>query len=229
MLLIGHRGAAALAPENTLEAFESGVRAGADMLEFDVQRTKDGELLVVHDATLFRTHKKATIVRWSSYRNIQRATENGHKIATLKEVLDMYFGRIFLNLEIKNSHVARHVMIFIKNNYITQASDWDMILLSSFKPRELVTARKLSANASLALVHNKNPFTFMLYYRRLHLSAVGFHYRRFPSLARMIAARLELFTYVYTVNNSDDAVWAQNMKIDAIVTDNPLSLRDIVK
>ncbi|MHB8632264.1 MAG: glycerophosphodiester phosphodiesterase, partial [Candidatus Limnocylindria bacterium] len=53
--IVGHRGAAALAPENTIRAFEAGVAAGVDQIEFDVQRTRDGVPIVLHDETLDRT------------------------------------------------------------------------------------------------------------------------------------------------------------------------------
>ena len=53
-LIIGHRGAKGLAPENTLPAFRAGIDAGADGVEFDVQRTVDGHLVVFHDDDLKR-------------------------------------------------------------------------------------------------------------------------------------------------------------------------------
>lgn len=225
MLIIGHRGAAGIAHENTIEAFNAGVMAGADMLEFDVQVTRDGELLVVHDTTLFRTHKKATIVRWSTHESIKRATEKGHQIATLKEVMDMFFGKTFLNLEIKNRFTAKRIIPFIKEHYITNEGDWDNILISSFKPSELIEARKHSSRIHLALVQDKNPFLFMLYHRRLDFTAVGFHRLRAHKLAITIAKQLDLFTYVYTVNRKEAAKQLSDRDIDAIVTDYPNKLR----
>jgi len=53
--IVGHRGAAALAPENTIAAFDAGVTAGVDDVEFDVRRTRDGVPIVIHDETLDRT------------------------------------------------------------------------------------------------------------------------------------------------------------------------------
>src|SRR4029077_3633829 len=53
--IVGHRGAAALAPENTIAAFDAVVAAGVDQIEFDVQRTRDGVPIVIHDDTLDRT------------------------------------------------------------------------------------------------------------------------------------------------------------------------------
>ena len=54
-LIIGHRGASALAPENTLAAFRRAINDGADGIEFDVRLAKDGVAVVIHDATLERT------------------------------------------------------------------------------------------------------------------------------------------------------------------------------
>ena len=55
MLTIAHRGASAFYPENTLRAFIAAAELGADMCEFDVRMTRDGEVVVIHDATVNRT------------------------------------------------------------------------------------------------------------------------------------------------------------------------------
>jgi len=55
MLIVGHRGAAGVAPENTLASFREAIRAGADWLEFDVRFTNDGIPIIIHDSTLKRT------------------------------------------------------------------------------------------------------------------------------------------------------------------------------
>src|SRR4026209_3025795 len=54
-LIIGHRGASAVAPENTMAAFKEAIAAGADGIEFDVRLTRDGVPVVIHDSTLHRT------------------------------------------------------------------------------------------------------------------------------------------------------------------------------
>jgi glycerophosphoryl diester phosphodiesterase len=55
MLIIGHRGAAGLAPENTMAAIAAGIEAGSDMIEIDVRLTRDNQLVVIHDPRLVRT------------------------------------------------------------------------------------------------------------------------------------------------------------------------------
>lgn len=225
MLIIGHRGAAGLAPENTIEALQAGADVGADILEFDVQSTFDKKLLVVHDSTLIRTHKKSVIIRWSKHASIQEATAKGHKIATLGEVLDLFFGKVLLNLEIKNRGTGKLVAEFIRDNYIKQPSDWQNILFSSFKPSELRAVRKVSQQAELAMLHHRNPFAYMAHHRQLNLTAVGFHRLHINSLSLAVAAQLELFTYAYTVNRPNAALKLNQRKIDAVVTDNPQAMR----
>ena len=54
-LVFAHRGGRAIAPENTLVAFDAGIAAGADGLEFDVHLSRDGQVVIIHDGTLERT------------------------------------------------------------------------------------------------------------------------------------------------------------------------------
>lgn len=225
MLIIGHRGAAGLAPENSLLAFQAGIDVGADMLEFDVQATRDKKLLVIHDSTLLRTHRKSHIVRWSTHQSIKDAAAKGHQIATLEEVLDLFFGKVLLNLEIKNRGTGKLVAELIRQKYIKRPSDWQNILFSSFKSGELKAVRKISKYAELALLHARNPFAFMLYNRQLDLTAVGFHRLYISALALEVAKQLGLFTYSYTVNRPAAARKLHERGIDGIVTDNPKTMR----
>ena len=225
MIIIGHRGAAGLAPENTLDALQSGAEVGSDVLEFDVQATRDKKLLVIHDSTLLRTHRKAHIVRWSSHESIKEATAKGHKIATLEEVLDRFFGKILLNLEIKSRGTGKLVVRLLEEKYIMRSEDWQNILLSSFKPAELKVVRKLAPEAELALLHARNPFAFVLHNRQLDLTAVGFNRLYINSLALEVAKQLGLFPYTYTVNRPEAARKLHERGIDGIVTDNPKVMR----
>lgn len=74
MLIVGHRGGASLAPENTLTALRKGMEAGADMVEIDIHLTKDGQLLVCHDQTVDRTTNGSGRIDQQTLEELQRLT-----------------------------------------------------------------------------------------------------------------------------------------------------------
>jgi len=224
MLIIGHRGAAGLARENTLEALCAGVNAGADILEFDVRLTKDNIPVVVHDWHIFRTHKSAAIVSSLTLEQLDEKTGD-EPIVTLAAVLDEFFGNILLNIELKGRGTAKVVGELLKNNYIKRDDDWDNIIVSSFLGSELRVMRRMSDKANLSLLHNQNPFLFIAYHRSIHLTAVGFHRLYTNRLALEIASKTGLFMYAYTVDRPDSARRLAQLGIGGIVTNRPDILR----
>lgn len=216
MLIIGHRGAAGLAPENTLEALKAGFDAGADILEFDVRLTKDKVPILAHDAMYAGM--------WISRHTVKELKARMH-VTTLKEVLDSYFGKILLNIELKQQDDQNPVYNLVQT-YIKQPSDWEDVIFSSFKPRALLQLQQRNSHINLALLHHVNPFTFMHYHKRLNLSAVGFHRLHVNSLALAVAQKLGIFTYVYTVDNPKTAIRLARRGLDGLVTNRPDTIVD---
>src|SRR5690606_8664460 len=109
-LNIAHRGASGHAPENTLAAFDKAVKMKADFFELDVQMSKDGHLVVIHDATVDRTTDGTGRVGDLTLKELKRLDAGswfgpefaGERIPTLEEVLDRYRGKIGILIEIKN-------------------------------------------------------------------------------------------------------------------------------
>jgi glycerophosphoryl diester phosphodiesterase len=220
MLVIGHRGAAGLARENTLEALRAGFEADADMLEFDVRLTKDSILVVHHDFHTLRTYGKASLVSQHSLEELQKLDAT-QPITTLEEVLGEFLGKVLLNIELKSRGSGVAAANFLKKHYIKKQSDWDNVLFSSFSGSELVAARKVSKKANLALLHHENPFLFLAYHWRIQLTAVGFHRLYINPLALEIAKKAKLFTYAYTVNRPQTALLLAEEGLDGVVTDYP--------
>jgi glycerophosphoryl diester phosphodiesterase len=228
MLVIGHRGAAGLARENSMEALRAGLEAGADILEFDVRLTKDKVAVVVHDFHTLRTHHDTSIIARQTLEELQNRTKD-QPIISLAQVLDEFFGVILLNIELKGRGTGKVVANLIKDKYIHSPKDWDNILLSSFKGNELTAVRRESSHANLALLHSENPFLFIAYHRKLQLSAVGFHRLYINRFALEIAKRAHLFIYAYTVNRPHTALMLAQQHIDGIVTDNPDTILSEIK
>lgn len=113
-LVWAHRGASGYAPENTLEAFQKAVEMGADGVELDVQLTKDGELVVIHDETVDRTSDGSGWVKDFTYARISRFNFNrthpeGYEramIPTLEEVYELLKPTgLTINVELKTGVV----------------------------------------------------------------------------------------------------------------------------
>ena len=103
--VVSHRGDWKQFPENSLDAINSIIQMGGDVVEIDVQRTKDGQLILMHDERLDRTTNGKGLIAETTFADIQKLflkDHNGnvtqHKVPTLKEVLLMSKGRIMLNL-----------------------------------------------------------------------------------------------------------------------------------
>jgi glycerophosphoryl diester phosphodiesterase len=230
MLVIGHRGAAGIAPENTLESLRAGVDAGADMLEFDVHLTKDGIPVLTHDNNLLRTHKKRAFIHNLTFEQVQTLTADApNPIISLEAVLDEFYGEILLNIEVKQRGMAKPLIALLERKFITRSSDWDLFVFSSFLPGELLGIRKLTKKANLWLLHKRNPFIFIAYARRIQLDGVGFHRLYVNDLSLAIAKKTNLFTYVYTVNRPAGAKQLSDRGIDGVVSDYPAKILQGIK
>ena len=219
MLIIGHRGARGLAPENTLASMEAGIDAGAIILEFDVHITKDNIPVIIHDDHVVYGNKKH-FVRKLTYSQLRSLHTDAKAIPTLAEILNKYWKKVYLNIEVKGKGSGKAVAETLQKR-CKSSEDWDHCLISSFRPKELRAVRNRSAHASLGLIHKRNPLRFLAHYRNLDLSAVGWHRLYINPVAIETAKKLDLFTYVYTVNRPDGANRLAKQGIDAVVTDFP--------
>jgi glycerophosphoryl diester phosphodiesterase len=109
-LVVAHRGGAALAPENTLAAFENAVKLGVDQVECDVHLSKDGELVVMHDPDVSRTTNGVGQIGELTLAEIKKLNDAAkfgdgswpeQQVPTLAEVLDVVKGRVGIQIEIK--------------------------------------------------------------------------------------------------------------------------------
>ena len=221
MLVMGHRGAAGLKPENTIAALRAGMKAGADIIEFDVRLTKDKVPVLNHDFHLVRTHRSMSLISMLTLEELQKRTAGSdHPVVTLDAALKECAGKVFLNIEFKQSRSFKAALPILQK-YITKKSDWKNYIFSSFSPAELSRIRQLIPEAQLGLLHHYNPFLFVRHMRKLELAAVGFHRLNINDFALNVAKRLGMFTYAYTVNRPEAAIRLAQRGVDAIITDRP--------
>jgi len=133
-----HRGASALAPENTLAAFELARNAGADGIELDVQLDADGNVVVFHDHDLQRLCGRPGDIALLSASQIKELRVGGESIPTLADVFDM-LGDMELNVEIKVAKPGRAFkLVAAVANVIRKSRRAEQVLVSSFDPLALV-------------------------------------------------------------------------------------------
>jgi glycerophosphoryl diester phosphodiesterase len=104
--IVAHRGASVSHPENTLEAFEAAVAAGADAVELDVRPTRDGVLVVLHDSDVSATTDGVGHVHRMTLDEVKALDASGGagraEVPTLHEALTLLSGRAGIDIEIKN-------------------------------------------------------------------------------------------------------------------------------
>jgi glycerophosphoryl diester phosphodiesterase len=114
-LVIAHRGASAAEPENTLRAFELAIKVGAQMIELDLHATRDGQIVVIHDADLSHTTNLKGQVSELTLEEVRRADAGqGERVPTLAETLDLAHGRVQLYLEIKDARAAAETLRMVR-------------------------------------------------------------------------------------------------------------------
>lgn len=233
MLIIGHRGSQGTKHENTVASLRDAIKADADMIEFDVRLTRDRVPVLAHNLHLYGTLKRELVfLRRYTLAELQKRTGGSeHPITTLDTAFKECYGKIYLNIELKEVSAVSPTLEVIRK-YAKNESDWDSILISSFKPLALRAVRRQVPHASIAMLHRRNPLGFIGWHRILNLSAVGFHRLYVSTIALEVAKRFGIFTYAYTVNRKTAALRLAEQGIDGIVTDYParmlkeLELRD---
>jgi glycerophosphoryl diester phosphodiesterase len=156
-LIIAHRGDSAHVPENTLASFAAALEVGADLVEFDVQLTKDGAVIVIHDATVNRTTDGRGRVPDMTLAQIRAlsagypsrfgAAHRGERVPTLGEALALLKDRARVMVEIKSDSVTDDAESGIEARVIAEVRKAGMerdVALLSFSRRALLRCRKLA-------------------------------------------------------------------------------------
>ena len=216
-LRIGHRGAAGHAPENTLAALELAIKYGVDMVEFDVRRTADGALVVLHDDSVDRTTSGEGRIEDLSLSGLgELDAGGGERIPLLEEALACLSGRAGAMIELKVRGIAADVCAKV------QGADFHgTVIYATFFHEELLTVRNMMENAlTLALIEDApiHSTAFAINAQATHaglaLNVVT------PSLVQALQAK-DIKVFVYTVDEPDDIARMKRLGVDGIISNFP--------
>jgi glycerophosphoryl diester phosphodiesterase len=240
VMVIAHRGFSGEAPENTLAAFRKAIEVGSDMLELDVQFSKDKEVVVIHDEILERATNGQGQVADFTLKELKKLDAgfrfgpqfSGERIPTLREVLELARGRILVNIEIKNPTHGQYAITELADRALREVKKTEMlnqVIFSSFNPIALERIKTRVPRAWVALLYHKDwnslreitagESFFILNLRRNFLTK--------EKITKIHRAGMKV--NVYTVDPAEEMEQFIQWGIDGIITNQPGQLIKILQ
>ena len=216
-IIIGHRGARGLEPENTILSYQTAIHLGADMIELDVHKTKDGHLVCIHDDKVDRTTDGTGLIAEMSLKDLQQldAGHNEH-IPLLSEVLDFARNRISVNIELKVLDVEKQVIDMVQERDMKNE-----VIVSSFLHSTLQTIHTIDEEIKTAVLISKKQDDVVQYVQNLHSVALNPLYKLVtPELISQIHAH-NIKLYSWTINEPELMTDLAKKGVDGIITDFP--------
>ncbi|MBX4187630.1 MAG: hypothetical protein KW793_00655 [Candidatus Doudnabacteria bacterium] len=222
MLIIGHRGAAGLAPENTISSLKAGIDAGVQMIEVDLRQTKDAKIILSHDPTLLRTHDDRRKISDLTLQEIEQISiKEGRGIPVLSKFLEA--SKVSLNLELKEAGMEEQVLSEIK-------SFPHKVLISSSLPQVLKKVRTLDGKIPLGFVIGPKmgymwPF-MMAIAKQLDLYSIHPIHTLITPVHMKSMRRLGVKVFTWTVNSVHDYLVIKGFGVDGVFTDYPNTIKE---
>ena len=231
MLNIAHRGASGSFPENTLAAFRAAIEAGAEMCELDVQLTRDGAMVVIHDDTVVRTTDGIGAVATMTLAEIKRLDAGakfddrfaGERIPTLEEVFDLVEGRCALNIEIKSEGLETGV-----SELIRARQAFGSTLVSSFDWAVLARIRHIAPEIRVGLLASRWPARLIGAATEMKAAAINPRVDIITEDLCIAAHGREISVYAWTVDEPAEMRRLIAYGVDGIMTNWPGRLREVL-
>lgn len=238
-----HRGASAYAPENTLEAFLLAAEQGADGVELDVQLTKDGEMVVVHDEEIDRVSDGSGFVKDYTLAELKTLNFNKThpeyqdvKIPTLREVYEALKPTgMTINVELKTGifwykDLEKKVLELTKEMEME-----DRVIYSSFNHYSIQQMKKIVPEAETAYLYSDVILNVAEYAKNTKVNGLHpavYHVKMADFLKEYLGSNLNV--RVWTVNEKADMKWLIDAGVTAIITNYPdmavqIKKRDVIR
>jgi glycerophosphoryl diester phosphodiesterase len=231
VIITAHRGASAVAPENTLSAIEKAIELGADYAEIDVQEIADGTVVVFHDSDLVRVaglDRKIWTVTSEELQGLDAGgwfspEFAGEPVPTLQEAIETARGRIGLNIELKvHGHEKRLVESVVET--VEAAGFEEDCIITSLKREAIMKVRELNPRLEIG---------YILYQKAGNVSRLGVEHLMFSTRlatdAAIVAAQGQgKQVHVWTVNDRKQMSGLLDRGVNGILTDYPDRLKEVL-
>jgi glycerophosphoryl diester phosphodiesterase len=220
--VVAHRGGSKLAPENTLKAFNNAVRLGSNAFELDIHLTKDGDLVVIHDHTLTRTSHKEGVVGEMTLAEIKKADSS---IPSLREALRAAKGRCHVLVEIKAGPKGRYIGLEkVLLEQLSQEKMLSQVVVISFNQDSL---KELRSKVTTGLLYAW-PLDPAQVKKDLGVQYLCPQAKLVTPKLVQDAHSLGLKVNAWTVNDKAEMLTLLQAGIDAITTDLPDQLKQVL-
>ncbi len=240
-VVIAHRGSSAYAPENTLAAFQLAAEQEADAIELDVDLTRDGHVVVIHDATIDRTtdgHGRVSDLTLEEIRRVDAgawkdAAFKGERVPLLEEVFEAVGQRVLINVEIKGMALrgtgleAQVAALIEKHNLV------DRVIISSFNPLALRRLKHVNARQACGLLYAPDSPIFLrdAWFAPL-IPGLNARHPHHSQVNKAVVDQLHaqgLAVNVWTVNQAGIAHAMAQAGVDGIIGDDPVLVREALE
>lgn len=244
-LILGHRGASALAPENTLAAFSRALSDGADGIEFDVRLSRDRVPVVIHDATLKRTGRidlpvsalsaaelqEIDVGSWFASRRKTTETFTGQKLPTLAQVFQLFAansGVLYIEMKCdagEGARLAAEVVRLCRESRMTNRA-----VVESFDLSAILEVKKIDTEIRTAALFEPKLSRPISTIRRLKMmdtalgvgaDEIALHHTLAGPRVIEKAARTGLETVVWTVDDPEWISRARAWRVKALIANDP--------
>jgi glycerophosphoryl diester phosphodiesterase len=224
--VIGHRGAAGEAFENSMSGFKLALSLDIDAIELDI-RQHNGELWVIHDHELERLTGKPGL-----FTGIEQPLDirllNNEPVPKLKQVLDLFWGKMPINIEIKSFNTAALLLEVLSHYPALEANpNFPWILISSFDHRQILELRQMNCPWPISPISSGVPIHVesMVEALKPYSWNMDDEYIDIDFISQM--KHLNIPTIVFTVNNKARARELKNAGAAGIFTDYPSTMVEI--
>ncbi len=227
-----HRGASLQAPENSMAAFDEAYAAGTDYVELDVQRTRDGAIVVIHDGDLMRMGGDPRKVRNLTLAEIQAIDIGskrgpryaGERVPTLTEVIDFARGKFRVNIELKynvpDERLAAAVVTLLREKQFL-----DQVVITSLDHASLRQVERLQPNLDTGLIVTAAVGNVV----KTDADFVSLSSARATATLVKQARAAGKQVHVWTVNKPDVMLRMIERDVDNIITDDPATLVRVMR
>lgn len=236
--VMGHRGAALLAPENTLSSIKAAAQTGVKWVEIDVSLIAGGDLVIFHDASLERCTNGQGSVREAQLEYVESLDAGswfsdefrGEKVPTLQAALDCIQDLgLGLNLEIK--HDASDVESIVPSVMEVLKASWqdnDKLMISSFNHQALVLCHEIDSSRHLAQLYEAIPSHWQADLERIHAYSLNCQYDLLTQTQATEVKQAGYKLLCYTANQAELVSDHWQWGMDAVITDDPSQFTSLI-